>query len=466
MEWVLVLGHALLGALLLPAAGAGEPVRRRAVEAASVAGVLLGVALVIAGQADAGEWRSVAFEARSTTPSGFVVAAAWLVTGALAARIRVTEAALTGVAASGLVLALNGRYVVPSLLFWLCASLALAATAGSRPRWALLAVSDAALCCGAVLHVVNEDTWGFGSVEGAPLAALAVAAAVRAAAFVVWGPGKEAAAVLVAGGGVALVSAHAGSAETSAALAFAVAAVAVAVAALLRSETGPRLLATWGAALALAVCFASPADAPVAGAAAALAIAAAALWPYTAGRGGVARALMVAAAPLTPGFVVVSGGALAAFERATTAGGDAGWAIVAVLLPAALVAGAVLGARVARTDAPAFAPEAILATWALLGAAIAVGIVPSLVGDAGLLGDSGGTLALQILALVAGAAGAIGVRRWSPSMEPRPVLGPPAETPSAPVLPQRAEWVIAGVAALVVVATAWLTVAGLRVGFL
>ena len=468
MEWALFLGHGILGALLLPFGGATEGTRRRAVELASVAGVALGVALVVAGEAAAGGWRTAGFEAVAATPAGLAAAAAWIVTGALAQRgPRVDRAALTGVAASGLVLAATGRWAVPMLIFWLCSSAALAA-AGRRWTWTVLAVSDAAFCAAVVLHVWNEDSWGF-DVEGPALAALVAAAVVRGGAHVVapWPAlttGAGAAAPLMAGGAVAL-AARAGTAEPWLAAALLAAALATAALGLVRNSIGPALVSTWVTTLALASCFVSPRHAPLVGAAAVLAVTAAALWPFTAGRGGVARALLVAMVPLTAGFGMVAAGG-DAFARAAAEDGSLAWTAVAALLPVTVGAGVLLGGRAARADVVELVPEAVLATWLVLAAAAGIGVLPHVVGGEGALGDSGGAISLQLVALGAGAVAGVAARRPGVGVEPpyrevtRADLTPPREPPRAAVS------AAAALAAAAVSAAAWLTVAGLRVGFL
>lgn len=472
MEGALCLGHAALGALLLPLAFTTPGTRRRAIELASVAGVALGVALVVAGDAGTSGWRTVAFDSSSATTVGLAVTAAWIVTGALAHRgPRVEAASLTGVAASGLVLAATGRWVVPALIFWLCSSAALAAS-GPRSRWtwAVLAASDAAVCTAAILHVWGEESWAFDVVGGPAVAALVVAAVIRGGAHVTapW-PSLDAAggaaAPLMAGGAVAL-AARAATSEPWVAAALLAAALATAVKGILTSSAGPNLVATWTTTLALAACFVSPRHAPLAGAVAVLTVAVAALWPYTAGRGGVARSLVVSLVPLTAGFGVVAAAGSDAFDRATAGGGSAAWTIVAALLPVTLAAGVVLGGRAARTDVGELVPEAVLATWLLLGTAVGVGVLPQAIGDAGVLGDSGGAIALQLCALTAGAAAGIVARRPGVVVEPSYPAVALAELAPLPDLPRAGGWTALGVAIAIVVATGWLTVAGLRVGFL
>jgi hypothetical protein len=267
-------------------------------------------------------------------------------------------------------------------------------------------------------------------------------------------------------GGAVVLAARAGTSEPWVAAALLGAALATAALALFRRAVGPAAVATWVTTLALAACFVSPRHASAAGAAAVLAAAAAALWPYTAGRGGVARSLLVSVVPLSAGFGMVAGGGVDAFERATAGGGSLAWTIVAALLPVTVGAGVLLGTRAARADATELEPEAVLATWLIVAAAIGIGVLPAAVGDAGPLGDSGGVISLQLLAIGAGAGAGVVARR------PGVVLEPPygevtlAGLTPAPEPPRAAAWAALGVAGAVVVAAAWLTVAGLRVGFL
>ncbi|HEX2125346.1 MAG TPA: hypothetical protein VHF45_02150 [Thermoleophilaceae bacterium] len=472
MGWLLCLGHAGLAALLLPFAFADPRTRRRAIEGASLAGIALGVALVMAGDAGVESWRTLAFEPRTAGPAGAAAAAAWLVTGALAVRrARVEEAVLLGVASSGLILASTGRWVVPALLFWLCSSVALAVAARSRPwTWVVLAVSDAAVCVAALLHVWGEDVWRVGAGGPAAAAALVVAAVVRGGAHVAapW-PALSVAggamAPLVAGGAVVLAA----RAQTEApwvALVLLVAASATAVSGVVRGRAGPRLAATWVTSLGVAVCFVSPDVAPSAGAAVALAVAAAALWPHTAGRAGMERALLVSAAPLTAGFGMVAPATSDAFGRSVAGTGSVEWSILAAVLPAALAAGVVVAARAARADVVGFVPEAVLATWVLAAAAVAVGVLPGMVGDEGPLGDAGGAVALQAAAVVAGLAAGVAARRSAQPVEPQPVAAVRADLGGAPDLPPLAARASLAVGAATVAAAGWLTVAGLRVGFL
>lgn len=461
MEWLLCLGHALLGAMLVPAALLPEATRRRAIEVASVAGVGLGVALVVAGEAGSAGWRTAAFDPRFAAPAGLAAAAAWLVTGALAGRrARAEEVALTGVAATGLVLAATGRYVVPALIFWLCSSAALAAAARPRGRWTwtILALSDAAVCTAALARATGDDAWAFGgAATGLTLAALAAGAALRGAAHL--GPLPPASAPLFTGGALVL-AARGGAAQPWVALAV----IAGAALVLVRSRTGPAATTTWVTAVAVSVCFVAPELAPLAGATAVLASALFALWPYTQGRGGVARGLATSLVPLTAGFGIVFAAAGETFARAT-ASGSAAWTVLAIVLPPMLGAGVVVGGRAARADAREFLPEAVLATWLSLAGIVGLALFPEAVGDVAPLGVAGGVLALQLTAVAAGVAAGIATRRSGVTIEPTYETLALAD-PSIPELPRAAAWAAVAVAAATAVATGWITVAGLRVGFL
>lgn len=478
MEWALCLGHAAIGTLLLAFARAGGATRRRAIETAAAVGAGLAVALIATGAAGGRAWRSVAFDPEGAVPAGFAIVCAWVLVGTVGARRgRVVEAALAGVAASGLALAATGRYVVPALLFWLCSSAALAALAGlgGAPRvWPALALSDAAVCAAAIVYVARGDDWAIGATGGNVVFWLLAAGAAARGAVYLSGPGAAAgtdaaaAAPLLAGGAVAL-AVRAGRAEPWAALAVLALAGVALVAALRRDQLSPRHVAGWPACLAVAVCFVTPGHAPLAGAVAALAVTAAALMPFTGDRAGFERGAIVGAVPLTAGFGVVLAGATASFERATGAATSlesAPWTGVAAFLPAALAGGVVLGARAARAAARELVPEAVLATWALLATSIVVALAPGLLGGSETgLDATGGAAVLGAVALAGGAGAAVAARRWGVALQAElpPVVAPPLR--AEPVVPALV-WASAAVGAAAAVAALWLTVAGLRVGFL
>ena len=479
MEWVLCLGHAVLGAVVLAFSRAGAAARGRAIEVAAATGAGLGVALIGAGAAGGRTWRSVAFEPETAVPAGFAIACAWVLVGAVGARrAGAAHAALAGVAASGLALSAAGRFVVPALLFWLCSSAALAALAGdggARRTWPALALSDAALCAAAVLHVVDTDSWAFdGPVEGAAFWALAAAAALRGGLYLA-GPGSAAGsealalAPLMAGGAIAL-AARAGRPEPWVALGILALAGAGLAVALWKDRVSARVVAAWPVGLALAVCFVAPGHAPLAGAVAALAVSAGALMPSTGDRAGFERGLLVAAVPLTAGFGLVAAGATVSFERATGAASNlasAPWTAVAALLPAALAGGVVLAARAARTRARDLVPEGVLATWLLLAASVLVGFAPGVLGGSETgLGASQGVGLLYAVALAAGAGAAFALRTWDVGPLVTPAPGIVAGTLEEQGLARPLVWTAGVVAAATAGVAGWLTVWGLDTGFL
>nr|MDQ3958494.1 hypothetical protein [Actinomycetota bacterium] len=385
--------------------------------------------------------------------------------------------ALIGVAATGLILAAGGRFAVPALLFWLCSSAALAAlwtrSARRTMLWFGLALSDAAVCAATIGHVLRTDGWSWGEVgSGWPFWALGAGAIVRAALVALAGSSPGAALPLLAGGSVVVV-AWTGRSEPWLALAILLASVGAAGGGVARSRHRLSCAAVWPVGVALAVCLVAPAHVGLAGAAAAVSVAVVALWPWAHGRGAFERGAALSLAPLTAGGVLVVAGAAEAFGRAIdmpTVAGAAPWTAVAALLPLGLAAGVVLGGRIARERGGGFLPEAVLGTWILLAASVALGIFPGVVGGgrAG-LGTSGGATALNLLAVACGVGASVGVRA-------RPELGVVFDVPRAtegfPAMPPKImsrrelSWTAAAVAAVTAGAAIWLTVAGLKVGFL
>jgi hypothetical protein len=371
------------------------------------------------------------------------------------------------------VLAATGAFVVPALVFWLCSSVALAGLAtlrgaGLRRTWPVLATSDALVCAAAIVYVAREDAWAIpGPAAGAVFWALAGAAAIRAAVLLA-APAAVAAARLPAApllaGGAVVLAVRAGRPEPWLALAFLAGAATVVAVSLARGAVSPDYLGTWLLALSLAVCFVAPDAAPAAGAAAILGVTAAALWAFTGEHGSFERALLAAGVPLTAGYPMIAAGATVAFERATGGGGSAAaWTIVAALLPGALAGGVVLGGRAARVRGGGFVAEAVLATWVLLAAALFVGLAPGAVGGPR---SSGGILSLHLVALACGAGTALAVNRGklalgTPRVEKTTLR---VDVPSA--IPRAAELASGALGLATAGAAAWLTVWGLRVGFL
>jgi hypothetical protein len=226
------------------------------------------------------------------------------------------------------------------------------------------------------------------------------------------------------------------------------------------------LSAGWLIATMLALVFIQPDALGKAGAAALLTSTAILLWPWAGGRAGPERGLLVAAVPLTVGFGPIVGGAIASFDRASTAEtvlGGAPWTAFAALLPAALAVGVTMGAAIARRVEPeSYRPAAVLATWAVAGVALLLGLNGGTELGAGL----GGASWLYLVAAVVAAAAA----RFAPLQPVRsevvtgePVLGSLALPDRVSNLAATAGLGLTGAAVLAALAFTYL---GLRTGFL
>lgn len=113
----LLLGHAALGVLLLFNAFSAPRLQTLTIRAAAAAGVILSVALALAGRGDA-VWRGFALGPERTLIAAVAIGCAWLVVGARAALSPRTErAALVGTAGSALALWGAGQWLVPSSLY-------------------------------------------------------------------------------------------------------------------------------------------------------------------------------------------------------------------------------------------------------------------------------------------------------------------------------------------------------------
>jgi hypothetical protein len=165
-----------------------------------------------------------------------------------------------------------------------------------------------------------------------------------------------------------------GPAEPWLAAALLVLALAMAVGAWV-SRLSIAVVGAWSGATFAALSFANHDATVVAGIAAVLAAGAIALWPRARGRGRMSRGLIASYAPPTIAFGAIVAAEARAFTEATTvASPDIAWPAIAALLPLVLAAGVVIGCGMARTpESDDFEPEAVVATWALLGAAMVAG---------------------------------------------------------------------------------------------
>jgi hypothetical protein len=224
----------------------------------------------------------------------------------------------------------------------------------------------------------------------------------------------------------------------------------------------------------LAVAFVVPAAGPRAAVAALLAGSVAVLWPESLGRAQPERGLLFAIVPATAGFGAIAGLTLFSFHQATAADAvidAAPWFGMAALAPVVLGFGVALGAMYGRRLEPErYSAIAVVATWGLLAAALAIGLSPSAeLGFASLQGAERRAPWLHLLAIVVGALAArIAVARASGRVDIGEVSG--AVEPGASSLPRPLARVVPA-AALVLAAmalgfTIWLTYRGLEVGFL
>ena len=184
--------------------------------------------------------------------------------------------------------------------------------------------------------------------------------------------------------------------------------------------------------------------------------------------------MLLGATPLTAAFGVIVSAALAAFERAAAAReviDAAPWTAIGALLPLAVGLGVVMSVRVGRLREPPIHPGwATVATWGLFAVSVVVGILPG--AGIGVLGPLGGanlrTLVLHIGALLTAAVVGWLVYRRNAEVVTQNAMGTARSEALVPRHPVSVALTGTAHAFLVasVVATGWLTVRGLLVGFL
>lgn len=423
-------------------------------------------------------WGSLVMHEGRAAAAGAAIFCAWLlVVSTDDGRGCWEVGALVGAGSAALVGTSLGEWIAPTLLFWVClsAATAVAATKVERPGWTplVVAVSDACVVGGLLGWALQQGTWRLPEeVHGwafvVVVAGLVLRAGVvpRIGAWDLATAGTVGLIPLLVGSVFVLVPTVSGGDEVAVALPLLVAGTTAALWCALRS---PQIVlgAGWLVATMLALVFVEPASLGKAAPAAALAATAVLVWPWTGGRAGPERGLLLALVPLTVGFGPIVGGAVASFERASTAPTvleAAPWAAFAALLPAALAVGVTMGAAVARRVEPeTFRPLAVLATWAVAS----LGLVLGLTGGAELSLDLRPELRLYLVAvLCAGAAARFGPRQAVRSdvvLDPTPPLGLLVLPTSATKLAHQAA---AGLIAAAFVAALWFTYVGLRAGFL
>ncbi len=481
MTVLLVFGHALLSLVLIGAGRLpGSSNRHRVVLGCSGAGILLGVVAALGAE---GSWRTLELGGGATIVAGAAAACSWLLVGALdLGRGRWYQGALVGVGATGLLAFASNEWLVPGLLFWLCGSVALGAILipehGRGALWIALAASDVALTLAVLAHGIGVESWEMPvPIDGwqyfVVLAAVVLrcGSLPRAGGWVLLGSPGSACVPLLVGGAFVLLATLGARPQPWAAAAALVVALICAITSILKKTPSISLVGAWPVALGAGATLATTDAVAGAGVAALLATAALVLWPYSSKRGAVERGLLISFAPTTAGFGVVALGAIVAFSRAVeadTVAASAPWTAASALFPVALAAGTVLAMRVSsQTTSWSYEPAAVVATWALIAASIAIAITSAgAIGvEAEPLGPQGRVVTLYAVAV---GAGALAARRARP-MEQATVDEEHFELEVEALLPSRAKWLVVGAGALALSAlgmAAYLTVEGLSVGFL
>lgn len=472
----LFLGHAILGLIALLTKEV-EEVRKWIIPVIASIGIGLGVLLFFFRHSGS-SWRTTSIEPGPAVAAGLGVACAWLLVLIFDRGTGKWEpAVLTGVGGCGLTLfALNG-WSVPALLFWWTTSIAIAVavreTPGRTHLWATLAASDALLTAAFIWQGVSSEAWAVPRpASGVPFWLLVAAAVLRAGIVprtLGWGAGTSYVWPLLPAGAFALVTGVASREEPWLALVLLLVALAAVVWLLHRPEMELSLAGSWPVALMLSVLFVVPGAPWQATAAGLVAGTSVSLWPLAEGRAQIERGLLVAFVPPSAGFAAIVAAAIASFDRATATQEvwqALPWTAVTALLPAAVAAGVMLGARIGRrAEAEHYEVGAVIATWVLFGALLAAGLWPRTIGSGD--GASGRIFALNVIAVVAGVIAArFGLR---------PSAYTPAE-PAGPIglslvaLPRGAvrslELAAASVAAVALLATLWFLLRGLQLGFL
>lgn len=440
--------------------------------AIGIIGAGFGIALFVAADG-LGGWRSLATAPIPAAIAAAAAATAWVV--AAAGPDPRSEGVLVGAAGAALGLFAAGAWVVPALLFLACALGAVAAMGRGRPgrHLAWLFVAAAGVAVGGAFGFAAWDSGGWRLVtpDGALLwlgvgGALAAIGVVPVAVWQLAGGGAPAAVPLTVGVGFVALSRLGPVDQPWVAVAIIAVALALALGAWIARLEVP-VVGSWSAATLAGIVVAAPDTAVAAGGAAVLTAGAVALWPDARGRGRMSRGLLLSFAPPTAGFAALLAAEGRAFATATGPAPDLAWAALAAGLPLTLGAGVVLGGVAARTAvSDDFEPRAVVATWGLLAATIALGTFGSSVAALPTLVARADLPLIYSVALVAGAVA--GSR------------APAAETPAEAIVESRRSGVIvlprwlarfvdaaAAVLALAIAGgVAWLTLEGLSVGFL
>ncbi len=415
----------------------------------SFVGTLAGLLIALRGIA----WHSVTVDSPATVIAGMSLAATWFLIGSLP-RTGIAASALSGVAAIALTLAATGRWTIPFLLFWLCSNTAL--VLGSNRRWfswmsGLVLLVDLPVLAGLILSAVRDDVWMLpAQPDGAIVAAVSVAAALRIA-LVAFARDRGPEAPLLAGSGFVLLALLGpGAAVVPAAL-------LIAGAALLAFRPVTTDPVAFVSLLALGCALIHEPSLSPAGIATVLIITGT-LSSAAPGRTGIA--LLAGPWPGTALFVAVTGAAIHSAGRIAEMGllGGGAYLAASILLPLATVGAVHLAAPLIRGR--------VQLPWGRPELCAAVGIVAGLSAAGFSAPDPSGYLYMSAIA----AAGlfVIGVPAGmlpSPAGEPPTILVPSVSPGglAGPKTLRRAA--LAGLAAAWL-SVSWATIEGMRDGFL
>ena len=475
MTAFLILVQAVLAAVLLAGHRLPEPTRERFVRGVGGVGVLSGLAIFLL-RSDLPVWRGFDLTPADAAVAGSAIACSWgLVTALDLGALRWWVGALSGVATCGLLSFAASAWMIPSLLFLLCVSAAVsvAAARASRPGWLSFAAADAALVAVLIADVVTRDEWDSPeAIQSVLLVPLLASVALRTGLVMRTGPlsmlGQPAsvmAPVVAAVGLITLSRWVERPLPIPAALVLCLG-LAVSVWSILHRRIEPAVVGVWPVALGCSLMLASDRATVPASVSILLGLTMINLWPHALERGRLSRGFLLSGMAPTIAFGAIGLAARESFIGATE-GGDplevGAWIAMSALLPVAFATGVALGVSVARSEPTGdYHPEAVFMTWMVTLAAAVVGFV---LGPGAIFGALGGSEA-AVLFGVAALFGAIVAARVDVGevAQAQPssvvVMAPPIRLGTwAQAL---ASCLYVGIAG----AVTWITLEGLKVGFL
>ena len=447
-------------------------------------GATAGVTLFVV--ASSGEsWRTVTL-GRASAIAGAAIACSFVLAATLDLRTdRWRVPTLVGIAGTSMTLAVSNDWLVPGLLFWTCSTLALAAIGRDAQQgaslWVTLFASDALLYAALVGWGLSAERWTMPATLEGWMFYLALAAIVLRSGVVpyfgVWrmlDSQAVSALPIVVGGAFALGERFVFGAAPLEAAALIVVALVIALWGTIVRNTPFAVMGTWPIALLLGAALASRSVATAAALGAVIAVSLFALWPQ-ASSAAPARGIVLAFVPPGVGFWAVLAAATYSFGRIIEAPDvleETSWVMVSALLPFAVATAISVGSRVARTRGDVSLKPAVVASWGLLAVSFVAGLFPEAILDLdqAAVPDPSRTGLLFGAALVLGAVGgwfarrrawagrapvttaARNFRRRGPTLGRRPLLA--------------MDWTALTLGLATVAAAAWITLEGLRSGFL